>query len=228
MLENYFKDILLLENPAILSTLWEALFAMVISFALGIAVSWTYARVCKGHSPSQPFMHALIIMTVVITIVIIAVGSNVARAFSLAGALSIIRFRSVVHGPKDVAFIFFAMGSGLAAGTGLYILAVVFTVLLCALILGLDMFNYGGSGAARTLKITLSENLAHHGLFDDVFKTHLDMYNMIAIHTIRQGTMFELTYQVRLKHQDGEKELIDEIRTINGNLSVALLLAPSE
>ncbi len=228
MLETILNDILLLDNPVVLTTIWEALFAMAVSFVLGLIVSWTYSKACRGTSSGQPFMHALIIMTVVITIIIIAVGSNVARAFSLAGALSIIRFRSVVHGPKDVAFIFFAMGSGLAAGTGLYVLALVFTVVLCALILVLCKLNYGGSGEARTLKITLPENLAHHGLFDEVFKTHLDMHSMVAVQTIKQGTMFELTYQVRLKHQTAAKALIDDIRTINGNLNVALLLTPGE
>lgn len=203
----------------------EVFFTILVSFILGLLITTVYIKTYRGRFYSQTFAHTLIIVSVVIAIVIVVIGSNIARAFSLAGALSIIRFRSSIRDPRDVAFIFFAMASGLAAGTGLFLPAIVFVVVLSAIIYLLYSINYGDRRITqKILKITLPENLNYEGLFDDIFQEYLDDYSFISVRTINLGTMFELAYSIQMAKDVSDKTLIDDIRARNGNLNVTILL----
>lgn len=203
----------------------EVFITILLSFILGLLITTVYIKTYRGRLYSQTFAHTLIIVSVVIAIVIVVVGSNIARAFSLAGALSIIRFRSSIRDPRDVAFIFFAMASGLACGTGLFLPAIVFVVVLSGIIYLLYSINYGDRKITqKILKITLPENLNYEGLFDDIFQKYLDEYDFISVRTINLGTMFELAYTIQMAKEVSDKMLIDDIRARNGNLNVTILL----
>lgn len=208
-----------------ITTLKEVVVTIFISFLLGLIISYTYIKTYRGRYYSQTFAQTLIIVGVVISIIIVAIGSNIARAFSLAGALSIIRFRSTIGDPRDIAFIFFVLGAGLAAGAGLFLPAAVFVMILSGLIYGLYYINYGSKrGKEKTLKITVPENLNFEGLFDDVLQSHLEAYSLLSVRTTNLGTMFELVYSIRTSDTVSEKALIDDIRARNGNLNVTILL----
>lgn len=215
----------MLEDLIVRATISEVLLTIAVSFALGLIITWVYQKTYSGPYYSQTFVHTLVIVGVVISIIIVAIGSNIARAFSLAGALSIIRFRSAISDPKDIAFIFFVMGAGLATGAGLYVPAIVFVIVLSALIYILKYINYGQKpGVQKLLKITLPENLNFEGLFDDLLDTHLISYKLLSIRTTNLGTMFELSYAIESPSQTSDKALIDDIRARNGNLNVTILL----
>ena len=220
------NEILMLNDiVTVRATVSEVILTIAISFMLGLIITWVYRQTYKGDYYSQAFAHTLIIVGVVIAMIIVAIGSNIARAFSLAGALSIIRFRSAISDPKDIAFIFFVMGAGLAVGAGLYIPAIIFVLILSGLIYLISYLNYGHvKGLQKTLKITVPENLNYEGLFDDVLKQYLLEYRLISVKTTNLGTMFELVYGVRSKEDTSDKALIDEIRARNGNLNVTILL----
>lgn len=117
-------------------TIITVLCTLIIACILGLLISLTYMRTQNGVH-SQSFAITLIMLPVILSVIILFVGSNVARAFSLAGTVAIIRFRSAPGEPKDIGFIFFAMAAGLACGVGVYIYGVVFTILLCAVMLAL-------------------------------------------------------------------------------------------
>ena len=215
----------MLSDIGIRATISEIILAIAVSFSLGLIISFVYKKTYKGPFYSQDFVHTLVIIGVVISIIIVAIGSNVARAFSLAGALSIIRFRSSIGNPRDIAFIFFVMGAGLATGAGLLLPAIIFVVVLSSLIYLLHMLNYGAKKEKnKILKITVPENLNYEGIFDETFNEHLLEYTLLSVSTVSLGTLFELVYSIRISDDMSDKNLIDDIRAINGNLKVSLIL----
>ncbi|AOY78261.1 DUF4956 domain-containing protein [Clostridium formicaceticum] len=215
----------MLNEIGTITTLREVIITILISFLLGWMISYTYIKTYKGRFYSQTFAQTLIIVGVVISIIIVAIGSNIARAFSLAGALSIIRFRSTIGDPRDIAFIFFVLGAGLASGAGLFIPAIVFVAMLCGLIFILYNLDYGAKKEKqKILKIMVPENLNFEGLFDDLLEKYLEEFSLMSIRTTNLGTMFELMYSIKSREGTEEKALMDDIRSRNGNLNVIILL----
>lgn len=212
------------DMPANLS-IWQVVITLGLSFVLSLLVSLFYIKTFRGRYYSQTFIHTLIIVSVVISLVILVIGTNIARAFSLAGALSIIRFRSAIRDPRDVAFIFFAMGIGLACGSQYYLPAIVFTLLMGVVIFFLYSSDFARRRALqKILKITMPENLNYEGMFDDLFKKYLEEYTFLSVKTTNLGTVFEVSYSIRHKPESGDKILMDEIRVRNGNLGVSIVL----
>lgn len=228
-MQDFLDQMFQLSNSATMTTLTEVVFAVFVSFILGLIISWVYMKTHQTTTYSPSFVHTLIIMGVVVSVIIVVIGSDIAKAFSLAGALSIIRFRSAMRDPKDVAFIFFSMGAGLACGAGLYLHGIIFTIILSILIYIISLFNYGGKAEIfKTLKVTVPENVDYTDLFDDLFQEKLSEYKLIGVKSKNLGTTFELRYLIRTKKDVSDKELLDEIRTRNANLRVQLTMAPSE
>ena len=143
------------------------LIALGVAFVLGMAVSLVYMKTQKNRQPSESFALTLVILPVVISVIILLVGNNVARAFSLAGAFSIIRFRSAPGNPKDITYVLLCMAVGLATGMGFVAYAVVVALILCGIMLLLELTKFGQSkGQAKTLKITIPEDLKYeHSLY---------------------------------------------------------------
>jgi hypothetical protein len=195
------------------------------AFALGLLVSFVYMKTHKTKNPSQSFTFTLALLPTVITVIIFLVGNNVARAFSLAGAFSIIRFRSAPGDPKDITYVLFSMAIGLAAGMGFILYAVVVGVVLCALMLLLELCKYGHSrGTEKILKITVPENMNFQHAFEDILQKYTLSSTLRKIKTADLGSLYELNYSVVTKDGISEKDFIDELRCRNGNLNIVLSL----
>lgn len=206
-------------------TAWEILLALSLAFFLSLAVAYFYRETHRGLSYSTSFVHTMILMSVTISIIMLIIGSNIARAFALVGALSIIRFRNAVKESRDVAFIFITMAIGMATGTGFHMAALIFTLSICAMVYVLYRFDIGSaSGSEVLLKVHLPENLDYHRIFDEVFYEHLREHSLVSVETIRGGTLLELVYSIRLKDDSHQMELLNGIRAINGNQKVVLLV----
>ncbi|WP_078594255.1 DUF4956 domain-containing protein [Evansella clarkii] len=204
-------------------TLVDGFLAVFLSFILTVIITQVYKLTYKGQRYSQSFVQTVIIMGVVVSLIMIVIGNNIAVAFGLVGAFSIIRFRSAMSDPKDIAFIFFGMAAGIACGLGFYLLAVIFTFSLCVLIYILYLFDYGKRGGEpRVLKITVPENLQYDGMFDDLFEQYFLSYSLTRVQTTNLGTMISLEYEVEVKEGVKDKEVIDSVRERNSNLNVAL------
>ena len=131
---------------------------IIVSFILGLIIALTYIKTHAKGGYSQNFTHTLIMIPAVIAIIILFVGSNFARAFSLMGIFSIIRFRSAPGDPKDISYILFSAGAGLACGIGLLPYALLFTVMVCAFMYVLSMANFGEKNVfTKQLKIVIPE-----------------------------------------------------------------------
>ena len=179
----------------------------------------------KKGQYSQSFVLTIIMIPAIIAIIILLVGSNVARAFSLAGAFSIIRFRSAPGDPKDITYVFFAMAAGLACGVGLIAYAVLFAVILCAFMVVLSLLHFGkAKHSHRQLKITVPEDLNYKGAFDDILEKYTKSFTLSKVKTTSLGTLYELCYQIVMPDDVNEKEFLDLLRCRNGNLSIVLSL----
>lgn len=221
MLETIFNSTTI--NTTI--SLGNSIITMVISFILGAIISLTYMKTANKGSYSQNFSLTLILVPTVIAIIILLIGSNVARAFSLAGAFSIIKFRSAPGDPKDIAYVLFTMAAGLACGVGFYGYAVLFTVFLCLLMFTLNLFNFGAKKhSQKLLKITIPEDLDYEGAFDDIFAQFTKEYELKRVRTTDLGSLYELVYTITMDNKVNKKEFIDTLRCRNGNLNITLLM----
>lgn len=131
---SFFNDLQQLADVTSRVTILEAFAAIFLSFILTLAIAITYRITHTGARYSQSFVQTIIIMGVVVSVIMIVIGNNIAVAFGLVGAFSIIRFRSAMSDPKDIAFIFFGMAAGITCGLGFYIVAILFTVTLIGII----------------------------------------------------------------------------------------------
>lgn len=193
---------------------------------LGLLISLTYLLTHQKEGYARSFPVTLIMLPAIIAVIILLVGNNVARAFSLAGAFSLIRFRSAPGDPKDIAYVFFTLGVGLACGMGYIGYAVLFAVILCAVMAILQSVHFGQPKTARmTLKVTVPENLNFHGLFDDLLEQYTVSWMRKKVKTSDFGALFEVVYEIQMKEEGGQKDFLDAIRQRNGNLSISLTLA---
>ena len=182
--------------------------------------------ICKKDGYGKNFIIGLVILPAIVAVVILLIGSNVARAFSMAGAFALVRFRSAPGNARDIAIVFFAMASGLACGLGYVAFACVFVVIMIAVMLFLNAIHFAESkDGKKQLKITVPEILNYTNTFDDIFDKYLSSHALIRVRTTNMGTMFELTYNVNMKDNSEEKNFIDELRTRNGNLNIILGIA---
>ena len=141
--------------------------ALVLGLLVSLFYMFTHRK--EGFAPS--FAVTLVMLPMIISVIIILIGDNVARAFSLAGAFTIVRYRSAPADPKDITYIFFMLAIGLALGLGYIGYAAVFTVILCLVALALGAVRYGvPRNEHMILKVTVPENLNYQNLFDDIFK----------------------------------------------------------
>ncbi|MFE5322835.1 DUF4956 domain-containing protein [Paenibacillus sp. NPDC056579] len=207
-------------------TFTNAILTIVISFLMGAIISVTYMKTSK-QSYSQNFALTMILIPSIIAVIILLIGNNVARAFSLAGAFSIIRFRSAPGDPKDIAYVLFTMATGLACGVGMYGYAVLFTIVLCVLMVVLHKFKFGEKRSSqKLLKITVPEDLGYEEAFQEVFQKFAVSHELKKVKTTELGSLFELVYVVTMNPNTSQKELIDALRCRNGNLNITLSMSP--
>jgi uncharacterized membrane protein YhiD involved in acid resistance len=180
-------------------------------------------------SYSQSYAHTLVIMCMVISMIMMIVGSSLARAFSLVGAMSIIRFRNAVKETKDIGFIFMVMAIGMACGTRFYALAAIAAFLLCTVILALFRANmFGKPQSSRILCVRMPADRDHDGALGPVFSRYLDDSSLISMESVGGGTLQELVYSVVLKRTTEPRRLIETLRNVNENQKVSLVLGQQE
>lgn len=199
--------------------LQSTLLVIMTALILGLGISIVYRKTNSKEGFSENFSITLIMLPVIIAVIILLVGNNVARAFSL------IRFRSAPGDPKDISYVFFTLGVGLACGMGYIAYAVLFAIILCLVMVVLTLSKYGISKTPQMqLKVTIPEDLDYQNLFDDLFATYLIGFQLIRVKTADFGSLFELVYSIRIKNDCDQKAFMDQIRCRNGNLNIVLTL----
>ncbi|MGM9534300.1 MAG: DUF4956 domain-containing protein [Intestinibacter sp.] len=210
-------------------TFINAIIVLITSIVLGLIISLSYMKTNNKDRFGSNFSVTLVMLPVIIAIIILLVGNNVARAFSLAGAFSIIRFRSAPGDPKDIAYIFFTLAVGLACGMGYIGYSILFTFVLCAVMLILEKVNFGiNREKTMELKIVVPEDLNFEGVFDSILNEYTNSYTVERVRTRDFGALFEITYLIKLKQDASSKDLLDKLRCKNGNLNISLTSSISE
>lgn len=202
----------------------DVVISLVLSFVLCAGIGWVYQITHRGASYTQSFVHTLVLNGMVVAIIMLVVGSNIARAFALVGALSIIRFRNAVKETRDVGFIFFTMAIGMAVGTKFYLLATVSAVVISLIILIMTRFNfYARKEISQILKIQIPNDTPFDTIFDPVFLKFTSASELISVDAIHGGMLTELTYNVGLKKKSKIQDFLNEIKKINDNNRVTLI-----
>ena len=219
-MNNLFNTIL--SNVSADITVGGAVITMLVAIVFGGVIGLTYYKT-QEENYQRSMAVTLLMLPIILSVIIMFVGSNIARAFSLAGTLSIIRFRSAPGDPKDIGFIFFDIAAGLACGVGLYGYGAIFVVLLCVVMMITEKFRlFEKKSAEKTLRITIPESLNYQGAFDEILKKYTKKYTLTRIKTTDLGSLFELNYNVIMLHDEDEQEFINELRCRNGNLNIIL------
>lgn len=222
-MDNLFNNIL--ANVSADITIGSAIITMLIAVVFGAAIGFTYYKT-QELNYQRSMAVTLLMLPIILSVIILFIGSNIARAFSLAGTLSIIRFRSAPGDPKDIGFIFFDIAAGLACGVGLYGYGAIFVAMLCIIMILAEKFKFfEKKQVQKTLKITIPENLNYQGAFDEILKKYTKKYSLTRIKTTDLGSLFELNYSVIMLHDEDEQEFINELRCRNGNLNIILAVA---
>jgi hypothetical protein len=207
----------------------DILFTTILSFLLSLVIAWVYQITYKGVSYTQSYVHTLIMMSMVVAIIMLVIGSNIARAFSLVGALSIIRFRNAVKDTRDVGYIFFAMAIGMACGTRFYLLATIATFIIGFILWGMASLNlFAKDVKEQILKIRLPGDIRHEQLFDPVFSRYLIRFSLIAVETVQAGMLTELVYGVEFRSRADAQQFMEDLRKLNDNNKVALITGHHE
>lgn len=204
-------------------TVLSEITTIATALILGSIIAVTYRKTQNEEFYQRSLAITLFMLPVILSAIILFVGSSIARAFSLAGTLSIIRFRSNPGDAKDIGFIFFDIAAGLACGVGLYGYGAIFTAVLCIALLVIERTNaFCPKSRRRILRITIPENLNFRGAFDDILCRYAKDFSLSKIKTTDLGSLFELVYSLSLADGANEQEFINELRTRNGNLTISL------
>jgi uncharacterized membrane protein YhiD involved in acid resistance len=210
-------------------TMLDVAAVFVLSFGLCLLIGWVYRYTHKGISYSQSYVHTLVILGTVIAFIMLIIGSNIARAFTLVGALSIIRFRNAVKETKDIGFVFLVMAIGMACGTRFYQLAIFAALAISAAIVVMNRLNlFAKIIRERILIVRMPEGINYEETLAELFDRRLESYNLISVETVREATLKELIYSVVLRQRVDPARLLDEIRAVNGNNKVSLVLGQQE
>ena len=205
------------------AVLFDIILTTLASMALGVLITLFYAYMNRKKGFTLEFSVTIIAISSVIAMIIAVIGTNIASAFSLAGIMSIVRFRSLQQKTSDIAFLFVAMAAGLTAGLGLLLPALAFVV-LTGVLLNLYVFLAGRvKPETRLVKICVPESMSFDGQFDEVLRKHTLSYDLKRVRLISSGTVMELAYTVNLKDLSGVSALLSDIRETNSNFNVVLM-----
>ena len=216
MLNNMFSSIL--SNGTFTSTQFAVVTLTSLVCGFIIAAGYSVRNKC-----SRSFAITLIMLPAIVELVIILVNGNIGAGVAVAGAFSLVRFRSAPGKGQEITSIFLAMAVGLATGMGYIGVAAFFTIIISVINVILNMTGFASAGEfQRILKISVPENLDFEGKFEDIFEKYLSSYTYEEVKTSNMGSLYKITLSVALKAGVSTKAMIDEIRTRNGNLDISL------
>lgn len=199
-------------------SLGSLLLCCLFSIVLGSGIAFIYRF--RNKEASKTFLISLIILPVLVQFVIMLVNGSIGLGITIAGAFALVRFRSAQGTAKEITFLFFALAIGLACGTGYVGYATILFIIIAVVMIALS-FIIKQEANVRSLKITIPETLNYTNAFDDIFEKYTTKHSLMKSKTVNLGSLYELSYDIILKDITKEKEMIDEIRVRNANLSIS-------
>ena len=218
MLDNIFRGLFDSDMMTVIS-ISDFLICVAVSLVLGMVLAMSYMFRSR-HTKS--FVMTLALLPAVVCVVIMMVNGNVGAGVAVAGAFSLVRFRSVPGTAREITMLFLAMGAGLICGMGYLGFALVFTLIMCLVSILYGQLHLGSEESYKVLNVTVPEDLNYSNIFDDIFDEYTSAHELIRVKTTNMGSLFRLTYSVAMKDAAREKEMIDAIRCRNGNLEISM------
>lgn len=221
MLDFFFQGVFHTDISDVISV---GSFLLCVGCALVIGLILSLGCRYQGRY-TRSFLATLALLPTVVCVVIMMVNGSVGAGVAVAGAFSLVRFRSAPGTGREITMLFLAMGAGLISGMGYLALALLFAVIMTAMNIVFNKFLFGEGEKAlryRTLSVMIPENLDYSGVFDEILNTFASEYTLTRVKTTNMGSLFRLTYDLTLRENVSEKELIDQLRCRNGNLEIML------
>lgn len=209
-------------DTAIIQVIDPIDFLICLGSALALGVLLAFAFSFKARY-TKSFVMTLALLPAIVCVVIMMVNGNIGAGVAVAGAFSLVRFRSAPGTAREIAAIFLAMGTGLVCGMGYIAYAFLFTVIMGVLFALYNLIDFGVSrrmSVHKSVRITIPEDLDYTTVFDDLFKEYTTACQLVRVKTTNMGSMFRLTYDLTLRDASKEKEFIDRLRERNGNLEI--------
>ena len=219
MLDRFFRGVFDTDLTPVI-TPGNFLLCLGVALALGFVMALAYTYRTRY---TKSFVAAMALLPGVVCIVIMLVNGNVGAGVAVAGAFSLVRFRSVPGTAKEICALFLAMGIGLITGMGYLGYGALFCAIMSLMFILYTRLGLGRSQATpRTLNITVPEDLNYSDIFEDLLSQYTTSHELIRVRTTNMGSLFRLTYEIQMKDKAQEKELIDALRTRNGNLEISI------
>ena len=222
-MKNDIMDVMQVQTLAYIYEPHEILINIAFSFILGMIISYVYKSTHKGLSYSQSFMLTLVFVTIIVSAVMMIIGNNLARAFALVGALSIIRFRTVVKDTKDTAYVFLALAGGMAAGTSSYFLAIVVTSFVSMVAMFLHMTNYGSLYKSEFILRFRAPTGEGEKEYSGCINKYTKMVNLLHIEPSGDNDTAKLTFDVVMKKDISPEKFSSELASIDDVTEVMLV-----
>ncbi|MCD7823024.1 MAG: DUF4956 domain-containing protein [Oscillospiraceae bacterium] len=221
MLNSIFKGIFDSDSASIIAIL-DFLACVVSALLIGLILALCYMYKTRY---TKSFVATIALLPAVVCVVIMMVNGNIGTAVAVAGAFSLVRFRSAAGTAKEILAIFLAMGTGLVVGMGYIGFGFLCAVLFGAVSMLYSTLDFGVRKRGqkyKTLHITIPEDLDYTGVFDDLLKEYTSEYELTHVKTTNMGSLYRLTYDLVLRDPSKEKEFIDQLRCRNGNLEISI------
>lgn len=200
----------------------EFLLCVGCSLLIGMILVLGY----RSHARyTKSYIMTLAVLPAIVCVVIMMVNGNIGTGLAVAGAFSLVRFRSVPGSAKEITMLFLAMGTGLLTGMGYIGFAFVFAVILSVIVAIYNRMDFGvkkNVARYKTIRITIPEDLDYSNVFESVLESYTDAYELVQVKTLNMGSLFRLTYHLTMKKDANEKEMIDVLRCRNGNLEITI------
>ena len=200
----------------------EFLLCIVCSLLIGIILAFGYMNHARY---SKSFIVTLAVLPAIVCVVIMMVNGNIGTGLAVAGAFSLVRFRSVPGSAKEIVMLFLAMGTGLLTGMGYIGFGFVFAIIMSLVMVIYNRFDFGMQKNAlryKTIRIAIPEDLDYSNIFDDIWSVYTDKCELVRVKSFNMGSMFRITYNLTMKKNASEKEMLDMIRCRNGNLEITI------
>lgn len=230
MLDFFFRGLFNTDISGVIS-FGDFLLCMGCSLLIGLILAFS----CRYQGRyTKSFLVTLMLLPAVVCVIIMMVNGSVGAGVAVAGAFSLVRFRSAPGTGREITMLFLAMGAGLIAGMGYLAFALLFALTMSIMNVVFNRIDFGARSSGklyRTLSIMIPESLDYNGVFDEVLSHYTTDYTLTRVKTTNMGSMFRLGYDLTLREDVSEKELIDQLRCRNGNLEIMLSMqesAPAE
>ncbi len=221
MLDSLFNGLFDTDMTSVIA-ISDFLLCIACSLVIGLILAFGYMYRSRY---TKSFLLTLALLPAVVCVVIMMVNGNIGAGVAVAGAFSLVRFRSVPGTAREITMLFLAMGAGLIAGMGYLGFALLFTIILCVCSILYNRLDFGtkkNSALYKTLRITIPEDLDYSGVFEGILAEYASSYEMVSVKTTNMGSLFKLTYDLTLRNPEKEKEMIDKLRCRNGNLEITV------